>query len=157
MGEAEPIEPRREVRALSLRLARRTRRKPRTPIARIAKKPRTTITAIPQWGKSECELDCKLPGVAVARNLELETAAADAEAADAEDAEAAATAADDEDAKDDVTESAYVVSAGHWSIRVRSARTMATLTNCTERCLGGVGAVQRLVCTSYYPVIRICD
>jgi hypothetical protein len=155
MGEAEPIEPRREVRALSLRLARRTRRKPRTPIARIAKKPRTTMTAIAQWGKSEFELDCKLPGVAVARDLELEAAAADAEAADAKDAEAAA--ADDEDAKDDVTESAYVVSAGHWSIRVRNARTMATLTNCTERCLGGVGAVQRLVCTSYYPIIRICD
>lgn len=113
------------------------------------------MTAIAQWGKSEFELDCKLPGVAVARDLELEAAAADAEAADAKDAEAAA--ADDEDAKDDVTESAYVVSAGHWSIRVRNARTMATLTNCTERCLGGVGAVQRLVCTSYYPIIRICD
>jgi len=65
------------------------------------------MTPIAQWGKSECALDCKLPGVAVARNLELEAAAADAEAADAKDAEAAA--ADDEDAKDDVTESAYVV------------------------------------------------
>lgn len=155
MGEAEPIEPRREVRALSLRLARRTRRKPRTMIALIAKKPRTTMTPIAQWGKSECALDCKLPGVAVARNLELEAAAADAEAADAKDAEAAA--ADDEDAKDDVTESAYVVSAGHWSIRGRNAGTRGTLTNCTERCLGGVCTVQRLVCTGYYPIIRICD
>jgi hypothetical protein len=155
MGEAEPIEPRRELRALSLRLARRTRRKPRTTIALIAKKPRTTMTDIAQWGKSECELDCKLPGVAVARDLELEAAAADAEAADAKDAEAAA--ADDEDAKDDVTESAYVVSAGHWSIRGRNARTRTTLTNCTERCLGGVGTVQRLVCTGYYPIIRIRD
>jgi hypothetical protein len=44
-------------------------------------------------------------------------AAADAEAADAKDAEAAA--ADDEAAMDDVTESAYVVSARHWSIRGR--------------------------------------
>ena len=69
------------------------------------------MTDIAQWGKSECELDCKLPGDAVARDLELEAAAADAEAADAKDAEAAA--ADDEDAMDDVTESAYVVSAGH--------------------------------------------
>ena len=139
MGEAEPIEPRREVRALSLRLARRTRRNPRTTKARIAKKPRTAMTAIAQWGKSECELDCKLPGVAVARNLELEAAASDAEAADAKDAEAAA--ADDEEASDDVTESAYVVSAGHWSIRGRDARTWTTLTNCTERCLGGVGTI----------------
>jgi hypothetical protein len=155
MGEAEPIEARREVRALSLRLARRMRRNPRTPIARIAKKPRTTMTDIAQWGKSECGVDCKLPGVAVARNLELEAAAADAEAADAKDAEAAAAAADDEDAKDDVTESAYVVSMGHWSIRGRDARTRERLTNCTECCLGGVGAVQRLVCTSYYPIIRI--
>jgi hypothetical protein len=152
MGEAEPIEPRREVRALSLRRARRTRRNTRAPIARIAKKPRTTMTAIAQWGKGEPELDCKLPGVAVARNLELEAAAADAEAAEAE-----AAAADDEAAMDDVTESAYVVSAGHWSIRERDRRTRASLTNCTERCLGGVGAVQRLVCTSYYPIIRICD
>ena len=155
MGEAEPIEPRREVRALSLRLARRTRRNPRTPIARIAKKPRTTMTAIAQWGKSECEADCKLPGVAVARDLELEAAAADAAAADAKDAEAAA--ADEEDAMDDVTESAYVVSVGHWSIRGRDAQTTAALTNCTECCLGGVGAIQRLVCTSYYPIIGICD
>lgn len=155
MGEAEPIEPRREVRALSLRLARRTRRNPRTTIARIAKKPRTTMTAIAQWGKSECELDCKLPGVAVARNLELEAAAADAEAADAKDAEAAA--ADDEDAMDDVTESAYVVSVGHWSIQGQNARATATLTNCAERCLGGVGAVQCLVCTGYYPIKGICD
>jgi hypothetical protein len=154
MGEAEPIEPRREGRVLSLRLARRTRRKPRTIKALIAKKPRTVMTDIAQWGKSECELDCKLPGVAVARNLELEAAAADA---DAKDAEAAAAAADDEDAMDDVTESAYVVSAGHWSIRGRNARTRATLTNCTECCLGGVGTVQRLVCTSYYPIKRICD
>ncbi len=153
MGEAEPIEARREVRALSLRLARRTRRKPRTPIARIAKKPRTTMTAIPQWGKLECELDCKLPGVAVARNLELDAAATDAEAADAKDAEAAT--ADDEDAMDDVTESAYVVSAKHWSIRGRDARTKAALTNCTERCLRGVGAIQRLVRTSYHPIKRI--
>jgi hypothetical protein len=143
MGEAEPIEPRREVRALSLRLARRTRRNPRTAKASIAKKPRTAMTAIAQWGKSECELDCKLPGVAVARNLELEAAASDAEAADAKDAEAAA--ADDEEARDDVTESAYVVSAGQWSIRGRDARTTATLTNCTERCLGSVGAIQCLV------------
>lgn len=67
------------------------------------------MTDIAQWGKSECEVDCKLPGVAVARNLELEAAAADAEAADAKDAEAAAAAADDEDAMDDVIESAYVV------------------------------------------------
>lgn len=155
MGEAEPIEPRREVRALSLRLALRMRRKPRTTIALIAKKPRTTMTDIAQWGKSECELDCKLPGVAVARDLELEAAAADAEAADAKDAEAAA--ADDEDAKDDVTESAYVVSAGYWSIRGQNARTRVTLTNCTERCLGGVCAVQGLVRTSYYPIIRIRD
>ena len=108
------------------------------------------MTAIPQWGKSECELDCKLPGVAVARDLELE-----AEAADAKDAEAAA--ADDEDAMDDVTESAYVVSVGHWSIRGRKKRIRAILTDCTERCLGGVGAIQRLVCTSYYPIIRICN
>lgn len=113
------------------------------------------MTAIAQWGKSECELACKLPGVAVARYLELEAAASDAEAADAKDAEAAA--ADDEDARDDVTESAYVVSVRHWSIRERDARTRATLTNCTERCLGGVGAIQCLVCTSYYPIIRICD
>lgn len=153
MGEAEPIEPRREVRALSLRLARRTRRNPRTPIARIAKKPRTTMTAIPQWGKLECKPDCRLPGVAVARYLELEAAAADAEAADAKDAEAAA--ADDEDAMDDVTASAYVVSVGHSSIRGWDAWAKVTLTNCTERCLGDVGAVQRLVCTSYHPIIRI--
>ena len=113
------------------------------------------MTAIAQWGKSECELDCKLPGVEVARDLELEAAAADAEAADAKDAEAAA--ADDEDAMDDVTESGYVVSARHWSIRGRNALTRETLTNCTERRLGGVGAVQRLVCASYYPIIRICD
>ena len=113
------------------------------------------MTAIAQCGKSECELACKLPGVAVARNLELEAAASDAEATDAKDAEAAA--ADDEEAMDDVTESAYVVSAGHWSIREQDARIKATLTNCTERCLRGVGAVQRLVCTSYYPIIRICD
>ena len=71
------------------------------------------MTAIAQWGKSEPALACKFPGVAVA--LELEAAAADAAAADAKDAEAAA--ADDEDAMDDVTESAYVVSEGHWSIR----------------------------------------
>ncbi len=150
MGDAEPIEPRREVRTLSLRLARRTRRKPRTPRARIAKKPRTTMTAIPQWGKLECELDCKLPGVAVAKYLELEAEAADTEAADAE-----AAAADDEDAMDDVTESAYVVSAAHWSIHGRDAQTKGTLTNCSERCLGDVGAIQRLVRTSYYPIERI--
>jgi hypothetical protein len=48
MGDAEPIEPRRETRALWLRLARRTRRRPRTPTVRIAKKPRTTMTAIAQ-------------------------------------------------------------------------------------------------------------
>jgi hypothetical protein len=114
------------------------------------------MTAIAQWGKSECELDCKLPGVAVARYLELEAAAAEAEAADAKDAEAAeAAAADDEDAKDDVTESAYVVSMEHWSIRGQDTRTMGRLTNCTERCLGEIGAIQRLVCTSYYPIIRI--
>ncbi len=96
----------------------------------------------------ECELDCKLPGVAVAKYLELE-----AEAADAEDAEAAA--ADDEDAMDDVTESANVVSAAHWSIHGRDAQTKGTLTNCSERCLGDVGAIQRLVRTSYYPIERI--
>jgi hypothetical protein len=123
MGEAEPIEPRREVRALSLRLARRTRRNPRTPIARIAKKPRTTMTAIAQWGKSECELGCKLPGVELARDLELEADRAAAEAeADAKEAEAAAAAAaDDEDAMDDVTESASVVSVRRWSIRRQDA------------------------------------
>lgn len=53
MGDAEPIEPRREERRLRLRRARRTRRNPRIPNARIAKKPRTTMTAIPQWGKSD--------------------------------------------------------------------------------------------------------
>src|SRR6266404_8021655 len=45
MGEAEPIESGREGRALWLRLARRTRRKPKTPTVRIARKPRTTMTA----------------------------------------------------------------------------------------------------------------
>lgn len=122
MGEADPIEARREVRALSLRLARRTMRNPRTPMARIAKKPRTTMTAIAQWGKLEDELDCKLPGVEVERDLVLETeaadlAAAEAEEADAEAAEAEAAAAEDEDAMEDVTESANVVSARRWSIR----------------------------------------
>lgn len=53
MGEAEPIEPRLEERTLSLRRARRTRRNPRIPNAIIAKKPRTTMTAIAQWGKSD--------------------------------------------------------------------------------------------------------
>jgi hypothetical protein len=138
MGEADPIEARREVRALSLRLARRTTRNPRTPMARIAKKPRTTMTAIAQWGKSEDELDCKLPGVEVERELVLETeaadlAAAEAEEADAEAAEAEAAAAEDEDAMEDVTESANVVSARRWSIRGQDAGTKTTLTNCSER------------------------
>jgi hypothetical protein len=97
-------------------------RNPRTPMARIAKKPRTTMTAIAQWGKLEDELDCKLPGVEVERDLVLETeaadlAAAEAEEADAEAAEAEAAAAEDEDAMEDVTESANVVSARRWSIR----------------------------------------
>jgi hypothetical protein len=48
IGEAEPIEPRREVRALWFRPARRRRRKPRTPTARKAKKPRTAMVAIAQ-------------------------------------------------------------------------------------------------------------
>lgn len=48
MGDAEPIEPRRETRAFCLRLARRTRRRPRMPTVRIAKKPRITMTAIAQ-------------------------------------------------------------------------------------------------------------
>ena len=48
IGDAEPIEPCRETRELWLRLARRTRRRPRTPTVRIAKKPRTTMTAIAQ-------------------------------------------------------------------------------------------------------------
>lgn len=134
MGEAEPIEPRLEVRALSLRLARRTRRNPRTPRARIAKKPRTTMTAIAQWGKSEPELACMLPGVERALVLEAEAAdkaATEAEAADAEEAEAAA--ADDEDAMDDVTESANVVSARRWSIHAQDTWTKATLTKCSKR------------------------
>lgn len=158
MGEADPIEPRREVRALSLRLARRMIRNPRTPIARIAKKPRTTMTAIAQWGKGEGELDCKLPGVEVERALVLEAeaadlAAAEAEAADAEEAEAAA--AEDEDAMEDVTESANVVSARGWSIRGQDTGTKTTLTNCSERRLRHFGAIQRRVRTSYYPIIRI--
>ena len=65
---------------------------------------------------------CKLPGVAVARYLELEAEATRAEAddneadnADADADDAAAT--DEEEAMDDVTESASVVSAKRWSIR----------------------------------------
>jgi len=56
-------------------------------------------------------LACKLPGVSVARILELEAEAtrADAEAMDADKAEADATAADDEEAMDVITASAYVV------------------------------------------------
>jgi hypothetical protein len=30
------------------------------------------MTAIAQWGKAECELGCKAPGVELARDLELE-------------------------------------------------------------------------------------
>ena len=116
------------------------------------------MTAIAQWGKLEDEMDCKLPGVEVEWDLVLEAeaadrAAAEAEAADAKEAEAAAAV--DEDAMDDVTESANVVSARGWSIRGQDARTKATLTNCTERCLGNFGAVQRRVRTSYYPIKRI--
>jgi hypothetical protein len=96
MGEAEPIEPWREGREFCLSLARRTRRKARIPKARIAKKPRTTMTAIAQWGKSGWELSCRLPGVG-------EVVVEAAEAAEAE-------AADDERAIDDATESAIVVS-----------------------------------------------
>ena len=108
MGEAEPIEPRREVRAVCLRLARRTRRSARTPTARIAKVPRTTMVAIPQWGNSDRELGCKLAVVWVAAFLELEAASA----AETEAADDNAIAADDEEAMDDVTASASVVSAG---------------------------------------------
>jgi hypothetical protein len=75
------------------------------------------MTAIAQWGKSDWELACKLPGVSVARLLELEAARADAEAIEADKAEADDAAADDEEAMDDVTASAYVVSAKCLSIR----------------------------------------
>jgi hypothetical protein len=76
------------------------------------------MTAIAQWGKSDWELACKLPGVSVARLLELlEAARADAEAIEADIAEADDAAADDEEAMDDVTASAYVVSAKCLSIR----------------------------------------
>ena len=64
-------------------------------------------------------MGCKLPGVPVARFLELEAEAtkAEAEAIEADIAEADNAAADEEEAIDDVTESASVVSAKHWSIR----------------------------------------
>jgi hypothetical protein len=84
------------------------------------------MTAIAQWGKSDPELACMLPGVERALVLEAEaadTAAAEAEAADADAKEAEAAAADDEDAMDDVTASANVVSAKRWSIRRQDAWT----------------------------------
>ena len=87
------------------------------------------MAAIAQWGKSDSELACKLPGVAVARFLELE---AIADANDADKAEAEDAAADDEEAIDDVTASAYVVSAKHWSIPEKEAWVTASLTHCAE-------------------------
>jgi hypothetical protein len=79
-------------------------------------------------------LACRLPGVSVARILELEAEAtrADAEAMDADKAEADATAADDEEAMDVITASAYVVSGMRWSIHEQEAWATASLTNCTE-------------------------
>jgi len=58
-------------------------------------------------------LDCKLPGVPLARFLELEAEATRAEADDieADITEADDAAADEEDAMEDVTASASVVSA----------------------------------------------
>jgi len=107
IGDAEPIEPRCEVPALRIRLARFTRRNARTQRARIAKKPRTTMTAMPQCGNEDWELDCKLPGVGVLEERDAAARVEEADAADNEDAESAAT--DDDEAMEDVRESAYVV------------------------------------------------
>ena len=108
----------------------------------MARTPRTTMTAMAQWGKLESDPLCKLPGVAeelfdeageLALILE-EAAAAETEDTDAADLDA--TEADDTDARDadttealeaedteaieDTTESAKVVS-GTWSEMKRSA------------------------------------
>jgi len=64
------------------------------------------MTAMPQCGKEDWELDCKLPGV-VPEVADAATREAEADAADNEAAESAAT--DDDEAMEDVTESAYVV------------------------------------------------
>lgn len=106
-------------------------------MATIAKKPRTTMTAIAQCGKAELpEADCTLPEPSVAdvveadwdreaetddavrAEAEAEAEAADADAAAASDAETDAREADDEDAAaaaeveamEAITESANVVS-----------------------------------------------
>jgi len=65
------------------------------------------MTAMPQCGNEDWELDCKLPGVGVLEERDAAARVEEADAADNEDAESAAT--DDDEAMEDVRESAYVV------------------------------------------------
>lgn len=137
IGVAEPIDPRWES-VLFRRLRKRLiMKKARMPLARSARKPSTTITAIAQWGNEELAADWTfpLPGppepegfTAVPVLVEPPSPPAwdrreadEAEAADADEAEAAnaddrdaadaddAAAAADVDDIDAITESAKVV------------------------------------------------
>lgn len=87
MGVEEPMELRVET---DRRRLRRRMMKARTQRAAIARKPRTTITAIAQWGKESLPLAITLPPEAVDVGDE------DERVADAEEADATA-AAEEED------------------------------------------------------------
>lgn len=133
MGVDEPIDPRCDNREFCRWRTRRMIKKNRITSARRARKPRTTMTAIAQWGNEEFPFpDCTFPlpeafvdeglvafvlgepkppacDIEEARDAE-DAAAAEADAAAAEAADRDDAAAADVEDIDAMTESAKVVS-----------------------------------------------
>lgn len=107
IGEAEPMELRWESSSELRRRTRRMIRKARTQLATMARNPRTTITAIAQWGKSLLVAPCCTAAVDV--GLDVGMVVNRKEVSEAATEEEDAAAADDKDAIDAATESAKVV------------------------------------------------
>lgn len=149
MGDAEPMEPRLESPALLRR--RRMMKKARMPPATRARNPRTTITAMAQWGKFEASPVAWMPPGFEPGVDRVEDA--DADDAEAAEADAAAAAADELAAIEELTESSTVVSANTTELHCRLLTcNRIILTDCSKGSLWYFRAIEPLAAWCEDPV-----